>query len=135
MRLTKSTNRQYTVPFESMIDRAFWSREVAYDGDEVKLHIETSYVADGAAATVTIKERTQSGEETVVTEIASSDLSGGELILDHTVELPEAQAGDDAALPDLREYIFIVEFADYHLTNETDPPVLTIDAGRITFSE
>jgi hypothetical protein len=71
----------------------------------------------------------------VVTEVASSDLYGGELILDHTVELPEAQAGDDAALPDLREYIFIVEFADYHLTNETDPPVLTIDAGRITFSE
>jgi hypothetical protein len=137
MRISKATGRRYTVPLESRIDRAFWSREVVYDGDEVKIHIETSFVQDGAAATVTILERPEKGEDSELTVLESSDLANGELILDYTIELPELPAGDGGAghVPETRNLVFVVSFTDYELTNEDDPPVLPVDAGAIRFSE
>ena len=134
MRVTRSTDRTHTISLESRIDRAFWSRQIAMNGDEVKIHVETVMVPDGTPLTVTIKERTPDGGETVLTEIESTDLASRELILDYTVELEE-EAGDEEDWRELREVLFVVTIPDYELTNEDDPPVLPVDSGPFEFSQ
>jgi hypothetical protein len=55
-RYTETENRVKRVVIEPLITRAYWSRERVYQGDTVKLFIETARMPDGAELKVLIRE-------------------------------------------------------------------------------
>jgi len=139
MAYSRRTDRSYTIQLPSSIDRCFWSRDVAYPGESVKIHVEASYVRDGTPLILTILEKAveEKGEDTQVAEIENAGLSGNALVLDYTIDLPEGpETGSRAAGGERRELFVVVRIPDYGLDNRDDPsPLLVVDTSPFLFSE
>lgn len=71
---SEHTGRTKMVVLEPQITRAFWSRRRAWQDEEVKLHVETRYVADGTPLELSIWEAPADEKETgeLVTTLSGS---------------------------------------------------------------
>jgi hypothetical protein len=115
------------------ITRAFWSRRRAWHGDEVKLHVETRNVPDGAKVVFEIWED-DSGEANPDDFVTKLDdgyrIEGNRCTADYTIEWDEKTLGAEAALEggefefyflakiespalELRSALLYVDLADY----------------------
>lgn len=139
MAYSRQTDTSHMIRLASSIDRCFWSRGVAMNGDSMKIHVETSHVQDGARVVLKIMEKTanrgQSDRE--ITELESSDIASNELVLEHTLELAEdAESTEQSRKSEYREFFLLAEIPDYGINNEKNPSnTLTVDAAPFLFSE
>lgn len=123
-RYTKTTGGWKLVLLEPRITRAFWSRRRAWQGEEVKLHVETRYVPDGAKLTLEIwEDGTDEGKgDELVAEVAGSHtIESGRGEASWTIALDPDALGKDLELEgDSWEFYFLVRIEAPKLTGRSD---------------
>ena len=121
---TKTTGGWRLVRLEPQITRAFWSRRRAWQGEEVKLHVETRYVPDGAKVTLEVwEDGTDEGKgDELVAEVAGrSTIESGRCEATWTIALdPDALGKDPELEGDSWEFYFVVRIDAPKLTGRSD---------------
>lgn len=123
-RYTKTTGGWRLVRLEPQITRAFWSRRRSWQGEEVKLYVETRYVPDGTTLTLEIWEDGTDegkGDELVARIAGSHPLERGRCEATWTVELHPDALGKDLALEgDSWEFYFVVRIEAPKVVGRSD---------------
>ena len=121
---TKETGGWKLVLLEPRITRAFWSRRRAWQGDEVKLHIETKHVPDGAAVTIEVWEDGTdegTGDELVAQVPGEHRVQQGRCEATWTIALDPDTLGKDLRLEgDRWEFYFLVRIDAPKVTGRSD---------------
>lgn len=133
---TKTTGGWRLVRLEPQITRAFWSRRRAWQGQEVRLHVETRYVPDGARLTLEIwEDGTDEGKgDELIAEIAGSHaIEGGRCQASWTIALDPDTLGKDLELEgDRWELYFLVRIDAPAVTGRSD--LLYVDLQPLIIS-
>ena len=121
---TKTTGGWRLVRLEPQITRAFWSRRRSWQGEEVKLHVETRHVPDGAKLTLEIwEDGTDEGKgDELVVEIAGDHaIENGRYETTWTIQLDPDALGKDLELEgDSWEFYFIARIDAPTVTGRSD---------------
>lgn len=115
MKYTKETGGWRLVVLEPRITRAFWSRRRAWQGDAVKIHVETRYVPDGASVTLEIWEDGTdegTGDELVTRMPGEHRIQRGRCEATWTIALDPAALGKDLRLEGDRWEFYVVARID-----------------------
>jgi hypothetical protein len=89
------------VRLEPSVTRAFWSKRRAWQGEEVKIHVETRHVPDGAKVKLEIWEDGTDegrGDELVAEVTGSHAITNGRCEAAWTIALDPDALGKDLAL-------------------------------------
>jgi hypothetical protein len=121
---TKTTGGWRLVLLEPQITRAFWSRRRSWQAKEVKLHVETRYVPDGAKVTLEIwEDGTDEGKgDELITEVSGSHtIENGRCEATWTIALDPDTLGKDLELEgDSWELYFVVRIEAPKVTGRSD---------------
>jgi hypothetical protein len=89
------------VRLEPKVTRAFWSKRRAWQGEQVKIHVETRHVPDGAKVTLEVWEDGTDegrGDERVAEVPGSHVIANGRCEATWTIALDPDALGKDLAL-------------------------------------
>jgi len=121
---TRTTGGWKLVRLEPQITRAFWSQRRAWQGQAVKLHVETRYVPDGAKVAIEIwEDGTDEGKgDELVAEVAGPHaIENGRCQATWTIELDPDTLGKDLELEgDRWEFYFLVRIEAPQVTGRSD---------------
>lgn len=133
---SKETGGWRLVLLEPRITRAFWSRRRAWQGDEVKLHVETRHVPDGAALTIEIWEDgtdEAAGDELVAKIPGDHRIERGRYETTWTIALDPETLGKDLRLEgDRWEFWFAVRIEAPAVSGRSD--LLYVDLSPLRLS-
>jgi hypothetical protein len=95
------TGRSKLIVLEPRITRAFWSKRRAWQGDVVKLYVETKHVPDGASVKFEIWEDgtdERTGDEFLLEIPGTHTIEKGRCEVEHTLAFDPDTLGEDLEL-------------------------------------
>lgn len=111
-RYTETTGNLKRVTVTPAITRAYWSKSRAFQGDKVRLLIETDRVPDGTKVTIQIREdgADAGDDEGVIDEVKGPHVvKGNRLSVEYTVDWDPETLGRHVELEGERfEFYFVV---------------------------
>lgn len=103
---SEQSDRTKRVFFEPRVVRAFWSKERAWQGDEVLLHVETEHVRDGSKLTIEIR---QVGTDLPITEVAGPhEVKRNRVIAKHALKWDADSLGKEVDPKEPFDFYFAV---------------------------
>ncbi len=119
-RYGETADRTKRVTIEPLITRAYWSTPRAYQGEKVKLFIETSKMPDGSALSVEIREV---GSDVLVDEPKGPfKVKGNRCSIEYEIDWDEETLGHPLALAtDRFEFSFHVISEAFRVRAQSSP--------------